>query len=441
MSSEFRVGAAKLPITPSLDQTRRAGPGGLATAVFGTFCARAVVIDDGSTRVALVLLDLCDFYDNITRGIREHVQRWTSVPPESVLVTATHTHAAPSVIDRDGLADLEAPTEPTAAYVDYLCRQAAGAVFLAEQRLEATAPRVGATQLPGIGRPSRIRLTDGSIVSLGSTLGIGDIPPARIEGESPFDDTLRLLVFEAEDARPICAIANFGCHNNLALLTTTLNTDYFGWAMDRMEADVGSGFVMAVTPGPIGDAQPLARLPHRQWDAQVGRAIGTGRSDASVPEVGGALASGICRAWGSLIPLRGKSVGAASRFARFPWRDQPTATGHGYIHGRRVVGGRQDASGAIAELQLLRIGELALYGICGEVFHEIAAGLRERSPFEHTWPLSLCNDRMLYLMPEWEFRRELASGKGNTQFNLAIVAPEAESIILREFDALSEAQR
>jgi len=432
----LQVGAAKLPIAPPLDQTRRAGARGLATDVFGTFCARAAVLDDGSARVALVLLDVCDFYDNVTRGIRELVGRGTNVPPRSVLVTATHTHAAPRLIDNDGHIGPEALLEPTEAYLEYLCAQAAAAVFLAESRLECAVARVAETPLPGIGRPSRIRLKDGSIASLGSTLGIKDIPPEQIESESPYDDTLRLLLFEAEDRRPLCAIANFGCHNNLALLTSTLNTDYFGWAMDRLESEADDRFVMIATPGPIGDAQPLAKLPYRQWDAESKRPRPPRRGDDLVPPAGGVLYQGIRRAWEGATPLTGSGVAAMSRFERFPWRESPTPKGLGYIHSRQVVGGEQDDRGAVAELQLIRIGELALLGICGEVFHEIAANLRARSPFEHTWTISLSNDRLLYLMPQWEYERELASGKGNTQFDQVVAGPSAESIIYRAFETM-----
>ena len=437
MSTDLRVGAGKLPITPPLDQSRRVGLGGLATDVFGSFCARAIVVDDTAARVALVLLDACDFHDNLTRGIREYVGKWTDVPPGSVLVTATHTHAAPRLIDRDGDPEAEGICDATRAYLDYVCRQAAGAVFLAERRLERAGARVGETPLPGIGRPSRIRLRDGSIVSLGSTLGIDDIPPGHIESVSPFDDTLRLLAFETPEGRPVCALAAFGCHNNLALITTALNTDYFGWAMDCVECEQAGGFTMAVTPGPIGDAQPMAGLPRRQWDVEARKAIAPGRGDDLVPCAGELLVDGIRRAWNDLVPLCGEGVHIASRFERFPWREEPTATGRGYIRGRRLAGGTQDERGAVAELQLLRIGELALFGVCGEVFHEVAADLRLHSPFAHTWPLSLCNDRMLYLMPGWEHRRELASGKGNTQFDQVIVGPEADSTIYRAFEAMS----
>jgi len=151
----------------------------------------------------------------------------------------------------------------------------------------------------------------------------------------------------------VCDRYNFGCHNNLALLTSTLNSDYFGWAMGRMEAEVGGRFVMVVTPGPIGDAQPLAKLPHRQWDTESERPVPPGRGDDLVPPAGDILYQGIRCAWQGATPVVGSRVAAMSRFERFPWRESPTLKGLGYLHSRQIVGGKQDDRGAVAELQLI----------------------------------------------------------------------------------------
>jgi hypothetical protein len=345
------------------------------------------------------------------------------------------------VIEHDGAIVSEPPSRDAQAYLNVLCRQAAGAVFLAERRLAPATARIGEARVTGIGRSSRIRLKDGGVAMLGNSLGIKDIPPDQIESESVVDDTMRMVVFETDGGRPLCGIGNFGCHNNIALSTTTLNSDFFGWAAEKVEAEVGDGFVMAMTPGPEGDAQPLARIEHRTWDPENRRVIGRGRGDHLVPPAGEILYQGVQQAWDMLESLEVRKISAASEFPHFPWHRSPTPVGSGYIHNRKVAGGRQDERGAVAELQLLRIGDLAVLAVCGEVFHEIAANLRRRSPFKHTWVTALSNDRLLYLMPAWEYRRELVSGKGNTQFQWVITDESAEEILYRTYERLFSSSR
>ncbi len=436
-NNTLRVGAYKTDITPPLDQTRRYDEKNLASDVIGTFCARAIVLADGKEKVAIVLIDVMDFYDNITRGIRDRVAKWTDIDRKNVMVCATHVHAGPVLVDRDGEPGDCTTSADTEAYINILCRKAASAVLLADNRLVPASARIAEVPLPGIGRPSRIRLKDGSIVSLGNSLGIKDIPSDQIESESPYDDTLRLAVFENPDGKPICALANFGCHNNIALSTTTLNTDFFGYAMDRIENKFANDeMVMAIMAGPQGDVQPLAKIYHRTWIENIG-SVPPGRGDDQVPIVGEILRTGIEEAWRRLKPLCVGSIGATSEFVSFPWRKSPTPMGIAYIKSRKVAGGEQDELGAVAELQIIRIGDLAVFAICGEVFQEIGINLRKQSPFAHTWVTALANDRLLYLLPEWEYRRELISGKGNVQFNQVITDESAESRIYAAFEKMS----
>ena len=99
--SKLKVGAAKYNITPPLDQARRLGEKGLATDVIGELCARATVFDDGRNREAIVLLDLSEFFLNITKGVRKLAGKWTGIPEENIMVCATHTHNSAKIIDHD----------------------------------------------------------------------------------------------------------------------------------------------------------------------------------------------------------------------------------------------------------------------------------------------------------------------------------------------------
>lgn len=436
MDSGLLVGAGIADITPPLDQSRRAEPDGIATGVVDRICARACVFSDGVEKAALVLLDVCEHYPNITRGIRELAAARTDIRPDSIMVCSTHTHSGPIVIDGEGRPDCGELSAKTRAYIDSLCEKAAGALRAADRDMVPVTARVGCVAVPGIGRPSRIRLKDGSTASLGNERGIADIPPDAIESESPYDDCLRLALFEDSAGRPVCALASFGCHNNIALMTTSLTPDFFGYAMCRAEEAVGGGFVLLMMPGSIADVQPLAGIDHRTCDPETHRIIPPGRGDDLVPPAGEILLAGMRKAWSESVTMTAAKVRSVSRLVKLPWRDPLPAIGPAYLENRKAGGGLQDDENAITELQAIRIGDLALLGIGGEVFNETAAELRERSPFPHTWTISNANDSLKYIYPEWELERDLAAGRDNTQFRFCIMGADSEPTVVSVLDEM-----
>ena len=87
-------------------------------------------------------------------------------------------------------------------------------------------------------------------------------------------------------------------------------------------------------------------------------------------------------------------------------------------------------------MQIIRVGDFAILGLCGEVFHEIALNLRKMSPFKYTWVDSLCNDELSYLMPVHEHKRDMESGKMNVQKEFALPDETAEGLIYETFKEL-----
>ncbi len=433
MEPKLKVGSAKTNITPPLDQARRLGPKGLATDIVGELCARATVFAEGKKKTAIVLLDLSEAFPNIATGIRQLANKWTDIPEENILVCLTHTHSGAKVIDHDDPNDeggimvpYQSLSKETQEYLNMLYRQAASAVFLADSRLVPANARIGEVSLPGIGRP-RLRMKNGSVASLTHAATMENFNIKDVESVSPYDDALRVAVFEDTNGKPICGLANFGCHNALAMGGMTLNSDFFGWAAERMEKETGEGFVFSLMAGPEGNVHPAAFFEHNV-SAQV--------AESFVPVAGKILYDGIKKIWEKLESLSVEVVSSTNKTVYFPWRKHLTTLGKAYVYNRKVAGGKQDEGGAFGELQLIRIGDLAILGLCGEVFHEIAMNLRKESPFKYTWVTSLCNDELTYLMPAHEHERDMASGKMNVQSDFALTDEKAEGIIYETFKKL-----
>ncbi len=69
-----------------------------ATHVHDELHARCLVLDDGKTQLALVVLDLLGIHRSVSVEARKLVEQSAGIPPERVLICATHTHSACSAL-------------------------------------------------------------------------------------------------------------------------------------------------------------------------------------------------------------------------------------------------------------------------------------------------------------------------------------------------------
>src|SRR6218665_2520 len=91
---ELKAGAALANITPRLG-TPIIGNFGkqLAADVHDELHARALVVDDGKKKVAIVVCDLLGIRGTVSAEARKRIFGRTGIPENNVLIAATHTHS------------------------------------------------------------------------------------------------------------------------------------------------------------------------------------------------------------------------------------------------------------------------------------------------------------------------------------------------------------
>src|SRR5262249_285475 len=95
----FRAGAYAMDITPlklpviiNGGMTERT-----ADKITDRLHARCLVLDDGTAKVALAVVDSCMVPRQLLDEAKELASKATGIPTSRMLISATHTHSAPSV--------------------------------------------------------------------------------------------------------------------------------------------------------------------------------------------------------------------------------------------------------------------------------------------------------------------------------------------------------
>jgi len=406
---ELRVGVAAVEITPppGLPLMGNFRDDYLARGVHDPLLAKAMVFEDGQGgRAGLLALDVCMLDRGNVALIRAAIGRSASLPPERVLVHATHTHSAPAPHDRF-LFGLD--YRPYRAAAEAMLVKAAGAVALAERQLAEAQLGVGYAHEDRLSFNRRLRRRDGSTQMNWESLAPG-FDPSQIEAAwGPTDPHLGCLVLERH-GQPLAAAVNFGLHPAILAGDNWLySADFPGQLAAALARIHGDGFLTLFLNGCCGNVN------HVDY-----RNLQQGRGYGMIERVGSMLGAAAAQAIRTRRPLAAGRIAVAQdtvTLERMPispedyarcrrvldqLRDQPL---------RGQVDGLPDAFFADLRLKMhavqrepdrvevmtIRLGEAAIVGLPGEVFCEFGLELKRRSPTPHTLVVELANDAIGYL--------------------------------------------
>jgi hypothetical protein len=164
----LRVGRAAVDITPPsgtpmLTPQRPPFEIKLATRPHDPLHAKAVVLDQGDTRVALVLCDLTSIPLSVIDQTRELIGKNTKVPAVAAMISATHTHTTPQIrLKFIGNAN-QAAKEKARAYLAALPGKIAEAVRLAEADLQTAHASAVIGEEDSVSFNRRFFLRDGAV--------------------------------------------------------------------------------------------------------------------------------------------------------------------------------------------------------------------------------------------------------------------------------------
>ena len=369
-SGTLAVGAAKRSIVPRFP-THMGGFGdrdGTFTGVSMPIYARALVCDNGQTRLAVVTTDICYVLRDLVDAVRETVNEKTGIPGENVLICATHSHSGPSETLR-GSPEARQRLEK----------------FLAEQIVEAI------TEASNNLRPAKVGFAYGELQ--------GVTKNRQQHNSIAVDPQVGVLRIQDANSRDIIAtLINFTGHPViLGADNTLISGEYPGQAEQTVEDVLGG--VALFTQGACGDVTmersgPPFKEVERVGHVVAGEVIKTAelirvtddaallskfqpvelglRARPSVAETETALASArkaLADAEAASAPS--ERLAQLKEAADKAERDARVAV---YLDAR---GAAYDAAGH-GSTHVMQIGPLVIVGIPGELFVEYALEMKQR---------------------------------------------------------------
>lgn len=255
----IKAGAAVVDVTPSKfpvlvngGMTSRS-----ASEVITSINARAIVVDGGGQRVGIVVVDSCMMPRPLLDEAKQMAAQQTQIPADHILISATHTHTAPSSMGALG-------TDADSDYLPVLRAGIAEALVKAEANLEPAQVGYSVRNAADytavrrwIRRPDRLEADPFGNMTVRANMHAGGNWD-NVTGESgPEDPDLILVALQALDGRPIALLGNFSMHYFSG--QKPLAADYFGLFADKVQQELGHqnqqrpAFVAAMSHGCSGD--------------------------------------------------------------------------------------------------------------------------------------------------------------------------------------------
>lgn len=410
--AEFRAGAAIADITPTEWPVPLIGSFGHrpATEAWDPLNARSLVLDDGTTCLAIVIIDSCYAPRTLFDEAKRRIAKTTGIPENRMLMAATHTHTAPP--SKNTFLEQADPV-----YVEQLIT---GIVAAAEKAIENLAPaRIGwgVAEAPQHVFNRRWHMKPGGIEPnpFGGTEDLVRMNPPRNSEfldrpAGPTDPQVVFLSVVSPSGRPMALLANYSLHYVGGIPPGGVSADYFGEFARQIEERLARNekgkppFVGILCNGTSADVNNINfRKPRPKAEPfEQMRRVAASVADAvavEYPEVIHRSKVSLAMAQRELkIGLRRPTTAEVKRARRFlaePDESKLPRRAKSYARMTLDLAARPPREEIV--LQALRIGQLGIASIPCEVFAEIGLEIKQKSPLKPTFTTELANGHNNYL--------------------------------------------
>jgi hypothetical protein len=409
----LRAGAAIVDITPKVFPINM--PGGFsanpAQSAHDPLNARALVLDDGTTTLAMVVIDNLGAGPDVLDEAKAIAAKETGMSVDKMLVSSTHTHTGASIGTR------ETSPPATIAYRKVIVEGIAQSIIRAHAALQPATIGAASHPLPDevfnrrwFLKPGKMPLNpfgkyDAVKTNPGTSLDVIDHP------SGPTDPDVTVISVLGPKRKALALYANYALHYVGGSPKEQISADYFGEFSrvmpSRLHGD--ENFVAMISNGASGDINNIpfgVNRPPREPFEQI-RIVARKAADAAweahrkIEKHRGDVRLGMLQREVTVKYRKPTEEQLAAAKAVLAVKDKEAIKQmpvHAQNYARNTVGAAERAEETLTvKIQAIRIGDLAVVGFPFETFVETGLDVKKRSPFPLTMVIGLANGRHGYL--------------------------------------------
>ncbi len=378
----MKVGVATVDITPE-GSVYMMGFSGRdkdpSTGVYKPIEASCIVFDNGTTRVGIMALDVCKTGVEQLGKVRAAAQA-VGIPPEHMMLNCSHSHCGPRVLGNKN-----------AEYMPIFEQRICGL-------LQAAVDDLQPVTLDYTVGSSTMAVNRRQLNAEGKYVGMRPEPRKAIDPEVPVlravrpDGTVRAVLF------------GYACHPT-TMGGHEIGPDFPGFARDWIEAAY-PGAEAIFLQGCGGDIKPRYSLPNGSF----GYVLIDGKQ--TVAEIGHELGRAVVTATCLPPPKLETYLGGLSDTAGLPTTKKVEDTPEGGLFP--------------TEVQVLRIGDVYIAGMNGEILVEYGLRIKRELPDMKMWVNGYSNRDLSYVA------NAAAYVEGGYEVTVGWTTAEAESILVNK---------
>ena len=358
--ADFRAGISVRTVTPDpfLPVIGGVGPSHSVTRKEGELTVRALIFEEGTNRLVIVSADFLGFPAVLGNKVRAAVN---TVPPQNILIGATHTHSAP---DTYGFPDKGGKTSADESYLASVCARMAEAINEAIIKLQ----------------PAQLKIATGEAK--------GKIA-YNYYAEQLYDPRCHVIQALDSKGRPIATLINYAIHPEvLGCEVGICSPDLIGPLYDEITANGGgTGIFMNSAQGGMVTADNRVGNSGEGRNWEECRRIGTLLGDEALRIVNEASVQSspklFCAARAINLPVDSPDMRALMKA-------MPGFTGEAADH-------------VTTQLNLINLGNAQILTIPGEALPNIGYYLKRKMRGENNLIFGLTNDAFGYIMTKEDF--------------------------------------
>ncbi len=406
----MRTAAASIDITPpvGLPLAGNVRDDNISRGVHDRLFCNAIILEYEGETVCFLSYDLIGLGYDACNYIKKQVEQKSGIKSSKIIVSSTHTHSGPDVLGifKDSI-DIECME-----YLEDITRRVAANVAVLINELEETRISISRSEVFGLSFNRRLFMKEG-IMSMNWE---GVEPQDVVKESGPIDPELYVISFRNRTGKLKALMVNFALHPAVLVGKDWLYSRDFPDGLDTyVKEKLGSDTIVFFANGTQGNINHINYKDKNQ-----------GRGFEEAKRIGNALGQEVIKCLDHEQPLKDKSLKCMQQTITLPHRLIPREdiekaekliekTGDKIpslldgvpdeMYAREIIKlSKSKEKYAETVIHAVRVGDIVIVTLPGEVFVEFGIKIKENSAFKNTLVFGITNDFIGYIPTQKAFK-------------------------------------